>query len=158
MKTNLSSTTPSQLETDCLVVVVLDHSEDRSEKEKAEKTSPHLQSSATTRPLSPPPKTSSPAAKSPARFRNHASAQSRRFESEASAPHRRRQSEELFRRRIAQTGGHSRPHAERKKHSQLRLRAWCWRRSSFALSGSRYRRRRHHRRLRSRLLQERPQG
>ncbi len=40
MKTNLSSTTPSQLETDCLVVVVLDHSEDRSEKEKAEKDKP----------------------------------------------------------------------------------------------------------------------
>ncbi|MGD0823141.1 MAG: leucyl aminopeptidase [Terriglobales bacterium] len=38
MKTNLSSTTPSQLETDCLVVVVLDHSEvhseDRREKDK----------------------------------------------------------------------------------------------------------------------------
>ncbi len=35
MKTNLSSTTPSQLETDCLVVVVLDNSkEDRSEKDK----------------------------------------------------------------------------------------------------------------------------
>jgi leucyl aminopeptidase len=34
MKTNLSSTTPSQLETDCLVVVVLDRTEDRSEKDK----------------------------------------------------------------------------------------------------------------------------
>ena len=34
MKTNLSSTAPSQLETDCLVVVVLDHKEDRSEKDK----------------------------------------------------------------------------------------------------------------------------
>jgi len=36
MKTNLSSSTPSQLETDCLVVVVLD----RSEKGKAEKDKP----------------------------------------------------------------------------------------------------------------------
>jgi leucyl aminopeptidase len=36
MKTNLSATTPSQLETDCLVVVVLD----RGEKEKAEKDKP----------------------------------------------------------------------------------------------------------------------
>src|SRR6266849_5108129 len=35
MNTNLSSTAPSQLETDCLVVVVLDRSEkDRSEKDK----------------------------------------------------------------------------------------------------------------------------
>ncbi len=36
MKTNLSSTTPSQLETDCLVVVVLDH----SEKENVQKDKP----------------------------------------------------------------------------------------------------------------------
>jgi leucyl aminopeptidase len=36
MKTNLSSSVPSQLETDCLVVVTLDRSEkDRSEKDKA---------------------------------------------------------------------------------------------------------------------------
>src|SRR5260370_35067279 len=35
MNTNLSSSAPSQLETDCLVVVVLDRSEkDRSEKDK----------------------------------------------------------------------------------------------------------------------------
>jgi len=35
MNTNLSSSVPSQLETDCLVVVVLDSSkEDRSEKDK----------------------------------------------------------------------------------------------------------------------------
>jgi leucyl aminopeptidase len=37
MNTNLSSTAPSKLETDCLVVVVLDRSEDRSEKTQAEK-------------------------------------------------------------------------------------------------------------------------
>ena len=35
MNTNLSFSTPSQVETDCLVAVVLDHSEkDRSEKDK----------------------------------------------------------------------------------------------------------------------------
>jgi leucyl aminopeptidase len=38
MNTNLSSVVPSQLETDCLVVVVLDQSEkDRSEKDRSEK-------------------------------------------------------------------------------------------------------------------------
>ena len=41
MNTNLSSSVPSQLETECLVVVVLDHSEkDRSEKDRAEKSKP----------------------------------------------------------------------------------------------------------------------
>ncbi len=41
MKTNLSSTTPSQLETECLVVVTLDRNEkDRSEKNKGEKNRP----------------------------------------------------------------------------------------------------------------------
>src|SRR5450755_3116666 len=52
MKTNLSSTTPSQLETDCLVVVTLDRSDkdrsekDRSEKDKgdSEKTTPSIES------------------------------------------------------------------------------------------------------------------
>src|SRR5208337_3598302 len=41
MNTNLSSSVPSQLETDCLVVVVLDRSEkDRSEKDQGEKDKP----------------------------------------------------------------------------------------------------------------------
>jgi leucyl aminopeptidase len=41
MNTNLSSSAPSQLETDCLVVVVLDRSEkDRSEKDRNEKDKP----------------------------------------------------------------------------------------------------------------------
>jgi leucyl aminopeptidase len=41
MKTNLSSAAPSQLETDCLVAVVLDRSEkDRNEKDKGEKDKP----------------------------------------------------------------------------------------------------------------------
>jgi leucyl aminopeptidase len=41
MNTNLSSSAPSQLETDCLVVVVLDRSEeDRSEKDRGEKDKP----------------------------------------------------------------------------------------------------------------------
>ena len=41
MNTNLSSVVPSQLETDCLVVVVLDRSEkDRSEKDQGEKNKP----------------------------------------------------------------------------------------------------------------------
>jgi leucyl aminopeptidase len=41
MKTNLSSSVPSQLETDCLVVVVLDRSEnDRSEKDQSQKDKP----------------------------------------------------------------------------------------------------------------------
>ncbi len=41
MNTNLSSSVPSQLETDCLVVVVLDRSKkDRSEKDRAEKDKP----------------------------------------------------------------------------------------------------------------------
>jgi len=41
MNTNLSSSVPSQLETDCLVVVVLDRSEkDRSEKDRNEKDKP----------------------------------------------------------------------------------------------------------------------
>jgi leucyl aminopeptidase len=45
MKTNLSSTTPSQLETDCLVVVTLDRSDkDQSEKDKGEKPSPSVES------------------------------------------------------------------------------------------------------------------
>jgi len=43
MKTNLSSSSPSQLETDCLVVVALDRAElDRSEKDGAEKDQPSL--------------------------------------------------------------------------------------------------------------------
>ncbi len=41
MKTNLSSTTPSQLETDCLVVVVLDHSE--KENVQKDKTLPSVE-------------------------------------------------------------------------------------------------------------------
>jgi leucyl aminopeptidase len=41
MKTNLSSSAPSQLETDCLVVVTLDRSErDRNEKDKGERNKP----------------------------------------------------------------------------------------------------------------------
>src|SRR5260370_5484848 len=41
MNTNLSSSAPSQLETDCLVVVVLDRNKnDRSEKDRAEKDKP----------------------------------------------------------------------------------------------------------------------
>src|SRR3984893_4691920 len=41
MKTNLSSSVPSQLETDCLVVVVLDRSEkDRNEKDRGDKDKP----------------------------------------------------------------------------------------------------------------------
>jgi leucyl aminopeptidase len=41
MNTNLSSSVPSQLETDCLVVVVLDRSEkDRNEKDRGEKDKP----------------------------------------------------------------------------------------------------------------------
>jgi leucyl aminopeptidase len=41
MKTNLSSAAPSQLETDCLVAVVLDHSEtEKTKTEKAEKNRP----------------------------------------------------------------------------------------------------------------------
>src|SRR5208337_1105361 len=41
MNTNLSSSVPSQVETDCLVVVVLDRSKsDRSEKNRAEKDKP----------------------------------------------------------------------------------------------------------------------
>jgi len=47
MKTNLSSAAPSQLETDCLVAVVLDHSEtEKTKTEKAEKNrfSPALES------------------------------------------------------------------------------------------------------------------
>src|SRR5580692_6253434 len=41
MKTNLSSSLPSQLETDCLVVITLDRSEsDRNEKNKGENTKP----------------------------------------------------------------------------------------------------------------------
>src|ERR1035438_9133941 len=50
MKTNLSSTTPSQLETDCLVVVTLDRSEkDRTDKDKdrdkdGEKGAPSVES------------------------------------------------------------------------------------------------------------------
>ncbi len=41
MNTNLSSSVPSQLETECLVVVVLDRSEkDRSEKDRGEKDKP----------------------------------------------------------------------------------------------------------------------
>jgi len=40
MNTNLSSTAPSKLETDCLVVVVLDRSEDRSEKNQSDKDKP----------------------------------------------------------------------------------------------------------------------
>src|SRR6202790_5225571 len=41
MNTNLSSSVPSQLETDCLVVVVLDRSEkDRNEKDRGDKDKP----------------------------------------------------------------------------------------------------------------------
>src|SRR5271167_429657 len=41
MKTNLSSSAPSQLETDCLAVVVLDRNEkDRAEKDGGEKDKP----------------------------------------------------------------------------------------------------------------------
>src|SRR4029077_489551 len=41
MNTNLSSSAPSQLETDCLVVVVLDRSEkDQSEKDQSKKDKP----------------------------------------------------------------------------------------------------------------------
>src|ERR1700682_3255866 len=41
MNTNLSSSVPSQLETDCLVVVVLDRSEkDRNEKDRGDKNKP----------------------------------------------------------------------------------------------------------------------
>src|SRR5260370_17088851 len=41
MNTNLSSSVPSQLETDCLVVVVLDRSErDQSEKDQSKKDKP----------------------------------------------------------------------------------------------------------------------
>src|SRR5271165_3317506 len=41
MKTNLSSSVPSQLETDCLVVVALDHSEqNKAEKGSGEKDTP----------------------------------------------------------------------------------------------------------------------
>jgi hypothetical protein len=41
MNTNLSSSIPSQVETDCLVVVVLDRNEkDRSERDRGEKDKP----------------------------------------------------------------------------------------------------------------------
>ena len=40
MNTNLSSSVPSQLETDCLVVVVLDRSEDRQKSDRSEKDKP----------------------------------------------------------------------------------------------------------------------
>src|SRR5271157_4601709 len=40
MNTNLSSTAPSQLETECLVVVVLDRSEGRNKKAHGEKAKP----------------------------------------------------------------------------------------------------------------------
>src|SRR5208282_6625969 len=41
MKTNLSSSAPSQLETDCLVVITLDRNEPgRNEKDKGEKNKP----------------------------------------------------------------------------------------------------------------------
>jgi leucyl aminopeptidase len=40
MNTNLSSSVPSQLETDCLVVVVLDRSEDRNKNDRSEKDKP----------------------------------------------------------------------------------------------------------------------
>ena len=40
MNTNLSSSSPSQLETDCLVVVVLDQAEEAPKKDRAEKSKP----------------------------------------------------------------------------------------------------------------------
>ena len=111
MNTNLSSSVPSQLETDCLVVVVLD----RSEKDQSEKDKP-----------APSVECSDAAVREAVKdVISSGEVTGKTFETTLlhRPPRRRRQSQEFFSRGITQTRRRRRAHPEGEKHPQLYLRS-----------------------------------
>ncbi len=120
MKTVLNTAAPSQIETECLVVAVLDAAENTTTATNP--TNTIRRSRPTTRPCRPPRPTSIASGEVTGKMLETAlSAQAAGTEGQAPAADRRRQGEEIFLVRVAQAGRRCGPQAEGERPEELRL-------------------------------------